>query len=225
MRRTLVVAALPVVALVLLPACKDENVVAPTLVATCEARPGSGTAPLPVSFVVGVSGAAGSFAVAIAYGDGSSGTNPDAAHTYAAAGSYIASFTVTTATQSARCSATVTVTAPPPPPANLPPTPVFKSTPEAGGSNADRINGTAPLSVRWNMCPSSDPEGDILWFLYDFDGNGRFDREGTTGAFCRTDYVYAAGTWHTKLCVHDMGPGYEPLHPDQCKTFTVTVAP
>ncbi len=119
----------------------------------------------------------------------------------------------------------MTVTGPPPPPANLPPTPVFKSTPDAGGSNGDKINGTAPLGVRWNMCPSSDPDSDKLWFLYDFDGDGRFDREGTTGAFCRTDYVYAAGTWHTKLCVHDMGPGFEQLHPDQCKTFTVTVTP
>jgi hypothetical protein len=213
-------------ALVLLPACReDENVVAPTLVATCEARPASGTAPLPVTFVVGVSGAEGYFAVAISYGDGTSGTNPDAPHTYTAAGSYLASFTVSTATQSARCSTTVAVTAPPPPPANLPPTPVFKSTPDAGGAYRDKVSGTAPLGVRWNMCPSTDPDRDILWFSYDFDGNGRFDREGTTGAFCRTDYVYAAGTWRTKLCVHDIGPGFEPLHPDQCKTFTVTVTP
>ena len=28
----------------------------------------------------------------------------------------------------------------------------------------------------------------------DFDGNGTFDREGTTGAYCRTDYVYGPGT-------------------------------
>jgi hypothetical protein len=226
MRRRLGVAVIPAAALLFLPACrKDENVVAPTLVATCEARPASGNAPLPVSFVVGVSGAEGTFGVSIAYGDGASGTNPDVPHTYTPAGSYVASFTVTTPTQSARCSTTVTVTEPPPLPANLPPTPVFKSVPEAGGSYADKVNGTAPLAVRWNMCPSSDPDADILWFLYDFDGDGRFDREGTTGAYCRTDYVYASGTWHTKLCVHDVGSGYEQLHPNQCKTFTVTVTP
>jgi hypothetical protein len=225
MRRTLAVAVLPVAALALAPACHKENVVAPTLVATCAAQPGSGEAPLPVSFLVGVSGAQGSFDVAIVYGDGSTGTNPDASHTYGSAGAYVASFTVTTSTQSARCTATVTVAAPPTPPPNRPPVPVFKSTPAAGGSYADKVGGTAPLSVRWNMCASSDPDADLLWFLYDFDGNGHFDREGTTGAYCRTDYVYSAGTWHTKLCVHDMSSAYEKLHEDQCKVFTVTVTP
>jgi len=225
MRRTLAVAVLPALALVLLPACSKDNIVTPTLGATCEARPASGTAPLPVSFLVGVSGAEGGFSVAIAYGDGTTGTNPDAAHTYAAAGTYTASFTVTTPTQSARCSAVVAVSesVSPQPTGNQPPDPVFKSTPQASVSG--KITGTAPLSVRWNMCASTDPDKDILWFLYDFDGDGKFDREGTTGAYCRTDYVYAAGTWNTKLCIHDVSSSYEQLHPNQCRVYTVTVTP
>jgi hypothetical protein len=225
MSRSLAV-VLPCAALLLLPGCKkEENVVAPTLVATCEARPGSGNAPLPVSFLVGVSGAEGSFSIAIAYGDGTSGTNPDVAHTYATAGTYTASFTVTTSTQSARCSAVVTVSGgvTPTPGANQPPSPIFKSTPDASASG--KISGAAPFSVRWNMCATSDPDGDILWFQYDFDGDGKFDREGTTGAYCRTDTTYTAGTWNTKLCVHDVTASYEQLHANQCRVYTVTVTP
>jgi PKD repeat protein len=229
MKRSLAVAVLPAATLLLMPGCEDENVVAPTLVATCEARPASGNSPLPVSFVVDVSGAEGAFAVAISYGDGSSGTNPDLPHTYAAAGSYLASFTVSTATQSARCSTTVAVaggTVPTPPPGqNQAPSPVFKTTPDAGGSRGDRISGTAPLSVRFNLCATTDPESDLLWFLMDFDGDRKWDAEGTSGAFCRRDWVYAAGTWHPQVCVHDMDAAYGRLHDDQCKTYTVTVTP
>ena len=223
MRRPL--AALALAALAALPACQKDQVVAPSLGVTCEARPASGRAPLPVSFLLGVTGAEGSFGVSISYGDGVSGTNPDAPHTYVSAGAYVASFTVTTATQSARCSATVTIDAAPPPPANRAPDPVYKTTPDAGGSNQDRITGAAPLAVRFNLCASGDPDGDLLWFSFDFDGDRRFDAEGTTGAFCRRDWTYALGTWRPRVCVHDMTASYEALHDDQCKSYTVTVTP
>lgn len=223
MRRPLAAAALA--ALAALPGCQEDKVVAPSLALTCEARPASGTAPLPVSFLLGVSGAEGSFGVSIAYGDGASGTNPDAPHTYTSAGTYVAAFTVTTASQSALCSTTVTVSAAPPPPANRPPDPVFKTTPDAGGSNQDRISGAAPLAVRFNLCATSDPEGDPLWFSMDFDGDREFDAEGTTGAWCRRDWTYAAGTWRPRVCVHDMTASLDALHEDQCKSYTVTVTP
>jgi hypothetical protein len=222
MRRPL--AAVALAALAALPGCQKDQVVAPSLAVTCEARPASGPAPLPVSFLLAVSGAEGTFGVSIAYGDGASGTNPDAPHTYASAGTYVAAFTVTSAAQSARCSTTVTVSAPPAP-ANRPPDPVFKTTPDAGGSNQDRINGTAPLGVRFNLCPTTDPDGDLLWFSMDFDGDRKFDSEGTTGAYCRRDWTYAAGTWRPRVCVHDMAASYEALHEDQCKSYTVTVTP
>jgi hypothetical protein len=137
----------------------------------------------------------------------------------------VAAFTVTTASQSARCSTTVTVNAAPPPSANRPPDPVFKTTPDAGGSNQDRISGTAPLGVRFNLCATTDPDGDLLWFSMDFDGDRKFDSEGTTGAYCRRDWTYAAGTWRPRVCVHDMAASYEALHEDQCKFYTVTVTP
>jgi PKD repeat protein len=208
------------------PACQKETATGPTLSATCEARPSLGPPPLVVSFVLTVAGAEGSFDVAVSYGDGTTGTNPDVPHTYAAAGVFTAAFTVTTGTQSARCSTTVTAmpnTGPSPPPSgNQPPHPVFKSTPDAVGST---ISGTAPLSVRFNMCATSDLDGDMLWFIMDFDGDGIPDSEGTTGAKCRRDTVYAAGTWKARNCVHDMDAHGAALHADQCRTYSVVVSP
>ncbi len=221
-----VVVALPAV---VGPACHEETVTAPTLGATCEARPSVGQVPLTVSFLLTVSGAVGSFNVAVSYGDGTGGTSPDVPHTYSAEGVFTAAFTVTTATQSARCSTAVTVmpdnTGPTPPPgSNQPPDPVFKSTPDAVG-RPPTISGTAPLGVRFNMCATTDPEGDLLWFTMDFDGDGTDDSAGTTGARCRRDTVYAAGTWKARNCVHDMEADHRALHEDQCHTFTVVVTP
>jgi len=227
MDRRSVLACVGVALLAAGPGCQEEQTVtAPALAATCEARPISGPAPLVVSFLLGVSGAEGPFSVSVSYGDGASGTNPDAPHTYAAAGTFTAAFTVTTATQSARCSAAVTVqpgpSPSPSPGANQPPKAVFKSTPDAVGGT---ISGTAPLSVRFNMCASSDPEGDRLFFLMDFDGDGRFDLAGTTGAHCRSDHVYAAGTWRPRNCLRDVDTAGEALHDDQCHTYTVVASP
>jgi PKD repeat protein len=207
----------------LLPACHEEkNVVAPALSATCEARPASGAAPLAVSFLLGVSGAAGPITVSIDYGDGQTGTNPDASHSYAAAGSYTASFNVTTSTQSARCSAAVSVTGGGSTPSgeNQPPHAVFKTTPAVAGG---KITGPSPLDVIFNMCASSDPEGDELYFLMDFDGDGRFDWGGTTGAHCRGDHVYTTGTYTAENCLYDRDKSGKPLHDDICKTYVIVV--
>ncbi|HUL77707.1 MAG TPA: PKD domain-containing protein [Vicinamibacteria bacterium] len=213
-------------ALVAAPACRKETVTNPALSATCSAQPPTGAAPLVVTFLLGVSGAEGPFSVSVSYGDGVSGTDPDVPHTYATAGSFTASFAVTTATQSARCSTAVTVqpgpSPSPSPSSNQPPKAVFKTNPTAVGGT---ITGKAPLSVALNMCPSSDPEGDRLFFLMDFDGDGRVDFAGTTGAHCRTDHVYAAGTWEPTICLHDIDADGKPLHADQCRTYEVVVSP
>lgn len=208
------------------PGCQEgDTVTAPALSATCEARPSTGTAPLTVSFLLSVAGAAGPFTVAVSYGDGTSGTSADAPHTYAS-GAFTASFTVSTATQSARCSTAVTAlpsTVPSPPPgSNQAPIPLFKSTPDAVGST---ISGTAPLTVRFNMCGSTDPENDKLYYLMDFDGDGAFDLGGLTGAHCRADHVYGAGTTEARNCLHDIDAKGDALHNDQCKTYTVVVTP
>ncbi len=220
-RLACLIACLPAL---LLPACQRDTVVAPALSAACEARPAAGAAPLTVSFLLTVAGAEGPVTVAISYGDGQSGANPDATHTYTAAGSYTASMTVTTPTQSARCSAAVAVGASPStgPGGNQPPNAVFKTTPAAVGST---ITAKAPLNVTFNMCASSDPEGDELYFLMDFDGDDKFDFGGITGAHCRADRVYAVGTWEAVNCLYDRGPDRQPLHDDVCRTFTVVATP
>lgn len=209
------------------PACqKKESIVAPALSATCEARPASGEAPLSVSFVLTVAGAEGPFSVSVSYGDGATGTNPDLPHTYASAGSFTASFEVTTATQSARCAIPVSVTGGTSPPAqptgNQPPDPVFKSNPDAVKGV---ITGKAPLSVRFNMCLSTDPETDTLFFRMDFDGDGKWEVHGTTGASCRRDHTYAVGTYTTVNCLTDVGPDGQALHDNQCHDYTVTATP
>ena len=208
----------------LFSACQEDSVVAPALSATCEARPSSGAAPLTVAFLLSVAGAEGPVTVAISYGDGQSGTNPDATHTYAGAGSYTASMTVTTSTQSARCSAAVAVSASPTtfPGGNQPPNAVFKTTPTAVGST---ITGQAPLTVAFNMCASSDPEGDELYFLMDFDGDEKYDFGGITGFHCRADRVYALGTWKPVICLYDRGPNRQALHEDVCQGYTVVATP
>jgi len=207
------------------PACKhEETVTAPSLSATCSAQPSSGPAPLAVSFLVGVSGAQGTFSAAVSYGDGATGTDPSAPHTYATAGSFIASFVVTTPTQSAACSTAVAVGpgTTPTPGANQAPHPVFKTNPIA---NHGKITGTAPLSVRFNMCLTSDPEGDTLYFTMDYNGDGDIDEGGTTGGNCRRDHVYTAGTWTAYNCVRDIDANDKALHEDQCKTYSVVVTP
>ena len=209
------------------PACHKDTITAPTLSATCSAQPSTGSAPLPVSFALGVSGAEGTFRVDVSYGDGANGTDPDAPHTYSAAGVFTAAFTVATSTQTARCSTVVTVMPPnngptPPPSGNQPPHPVFKSVPLA---NHGTITGTAPLSVRFNMCLSADPDGDKIYFTMDFNGDHDIDQGGTTGGNCRRDHVYTAGTWTAYNCVRDIDANGQALHDDQCATYTVVATP
>ena len=205
----------------LLPAChEDKNVVAPALSATCEARPASGPAPLAVSFLLNVTGAQGPVTVSINYGDGQTGTNPDTAHSYTAPGTYAASFDVTTQTQSSRCTTTVSV-GPGPASGNQPPTAVFKTTPTASGST---IKATAsPVDVIFNMCASSDPEGDELYFLVDFEGDDHFDFGGITGGHCRVDHVYTSGRYEPENCLYDRDKNGKALHDDICKTYVIVV--
>ena len=204
-------------------ACQEDQVVSPALTATCEARPSAGTAPLGVAFLLNVAGAEGPVTFSISYGDGQSGSNPDAAHTYAAPGSYTAAFDVRTSTQSARCSTTVGVSpGTTPVSGNQPPNAVFRTTPTAVGGF---ITGTAPLTVGFNMCATSDAEGDELYFGMDFEGDDKFDFKGITGFHCRAEHVYAVGTWRPLLCVHDRDKDFNPLHDDSCQRYTVVAKP
>ena len=128
---------------------------------------------------------------------------------------------------SARCSTPVTVsagTAVTPggsPGDNQPPVITFKTTPDAVG---DGIKGAAPLMVRFNVCLTADPEGDTLHFTMDLDGDGKLDKRGSTGASCRGDWTYAAGTWFAEVCVTDLALDGSRIHEYQCRVYTVAAS-
>jgi PKD repeat protein len=215
------------------PGCNEgDTVTTPTLAATCSATPASGPAPLVVSFALSISGAQGTPQVTVSYGDGATGTNPDATHTYATEGVYTASFDVTTADQSARCATTVTVssgagggpgpTPTPGPGGNLPPVLDVKTRPFAKNG---KITGTAPLTVKLSICDSADPEGDTVYFTMDSDGDGSFDTHGTTGGSCRREPTFSTGTWKPQVCVTDLDPAGARLHDLQCQVLTVVANP
>jgi PKD domain len=208
-----------------LAAC-EETTTAPTLSATCSANPSTGPAPLAVSFNLAVAGATGTPQVSVDYGDGSTGTNPDVVHRYASVGLFTAAFTVSASGQTARCAATVTVvasTVPTIPIGNTPPTAVFRTTPDA--VPGDQITGASPLVVRFNMCPSADPDGDRLLFTMDFNGDGRNEVEGTSGANCRRDSTpYLTGAHTAHVCVTDMDDAGRPRHGFQCRTYRIVVS-
>lgn len=220
MRRPLLIALV-----VGLGAC-ERTTTAPSLSATCSASPASGFAPLAVSFNLSVAGASGTPQVTVDYGDGTAGASPDVVHSYRQAGLFTASFTVTASGQSARCATTVSVVAstlPTLPIVNTPPTAVFRTTPDAGPG--DQISGPAPFVVRFNMCPSGDPDGDRLLFTMDFDGDGRNEAEGTSGAACRRDSnPYTAGSHTARICVTDIDAAGRPLHGFQCKVYRVVAS-
>jgi hypothetical protein len=204
---------------------EGDTVTAPALSATCGATPGEGPAPLEVAFVLDVAGAEGTLAVSVSYGDGGSGNDPDATHTYAEAGLYTASFDVRTPTQAARCATTVSVSAPAPSPSpspNLPPVAWYKTVPDVSNG---KIRGKAPFYVKFNMCQTYDPESDPLNFTMDFQADGVLDVQGRTGASCREGFDYAVGTWSPQICVTDVTPAGQALHPPQCRTYIVEATP
>lgn len=213
-------------------ACQKQDVVAPTLSATCSAGPSSGTAPLTVNFALNVAAAQGGLSVRINYGDGASGTEVSAPHTYASAGSYAATFTISTPTQSALCTAAVQVTAAPAPAptptpaaANREPVIRFQTTPDPTAGLIFDVHGSQ--AIQFNMCTSSDPDRDPLNFRMDMDGDGRFEVDGPTGADCRRSYTYSQTgpvspkVYEPQICATDLLPSRSPAHPYRCKSYTV----
>lgn len=229
-RLTMACAGLSVVALAA-GGCNEGDTITntpPALSATCGASPASGAAPLDVAFALGVAGAEGPVTVSISYGDGATGTDPDVNHTYAQGGLFTASFDVRTPAQSARCAVTVEVTGSgsggggaPTTDDNLPPVADFRTGP---GVMAGKITGTAPFTVKFNMCRTLDPEGDPLRFTMDLNGDGRLNVGGSTGASCREPWTYAAGTWAPTICVTDLGSEGQTLHRFQCRTYTIVAS-
>jgi hypothetical protein len=107
----------------------------------------------------------------------------------------------------------------PPGPTNSPPELRLRTTPVAvPGNPYPEISGFAPLSVRFNLCQSSDPdqnpdnpeEGDSLTWQFHFgdDGSEAFDPDGSFNPdfehFCRVEHTYErAGRYVATVTVTD----------------------
>src|SRR5207249_5067117 len=117
------------------------------------------------------------------FGDGATGSGVSVSHTYAA-GAYTARLTVTDNT-GLTDSHSVTITASSP---NTPPTAVVSATP---------TSGTAPLTVSFNGAGSSDPDGSIASYQWNFGDGGT-----ASGASVQHTYT-TAGTFTATLTVTD----------------------
>jgi PKD repeat protein len=130
-------------------------------VAVVSANPISGTAPLNVAFMGGASSDADGNIVSYAwdFGDGGSAFGITPSHIYTSPGSYNATLTVTD-NQGATGIATVAIAVAAP---NVSPFASFAATPNSG---------LAPLLVSVNAAASSDPDGSIVSYAWNFgDGN------------------------------------------------------
>src|SRR6185436_17651187 len=160
-------------------------------VARLTASPSSGTAPLAVRLDASASSDADGSIVSYRFdfGDGTSAgpqSSSVANHTYAA-GSWTARVTVTD-NQGATATASASVTASPP--ANQAPVARLAASPSSG---------TAPLAVRLDASASSDADGSVASYRFEF-GDGTSAGPQTSGA---ANHTYGAGNWTAKVTVTD----------------------
>jgi len=150
------------------------------------ATPTAGPSPLTVAF--DASGSTDSGGIATyewSFGDGNTGTGVTTSHAYTLVGSFTAVVTVTDdygATDTASIGITVGE------PLNDSPTASFTATPTTGSS---------PLTVQFNASGSSDPDGSIASYAWDF-GDG----DTATGATATHTYT-SAGVYVVLLTVTD----------------------
>lgn len=94
-----------------------------------------------------------------------------------------------------------------PPPANQPPHLEVRVTPTP-------ISGNAPLTINVNLCRSSDPDGDLLSYVFEYQGEGKRFSAG-----CQERHVYATPVQaRAVFCVSDGMPRHL-----ICRPFQVTI--
>jgi len=171
----------------------------PTAMVT--ATPTAGPSPLTVAFNASGSTDSGTIVeYGWSFGDGSTGTGVSTSHTYTLVGSFTAVVTVTDnygATDTASIGITVSA------PLNSSPTAAFTATPAAGA---------VPLTVQFNAGASSDPDGSIASYAWDF-GDG-----GTATGITATHTYPTAGVYVALLTVTDDGGASDTTN----QTITVT---
>ena len=173
--------------------------------ASFNVSPSSGVAPHTTTFDASASSDAdGSIAsYAWNFGDGSSGSGVSASHTYSNAGTYTAVLTVTDndgATDTAQQTITVSN-----PQTNNAPVASFTATPSSGIS---------PLNVQFDAGGSSDSDGTIASYAWDF-GDGGSATGVTTG------HTFTTGSYTVTLTVVDNDGASD----ETSQVITVTTPP
>ena len=157
-------------------------------VAAFTATPDSGETPLEVTFNASASDDPDGDIVSYTwdFDDGGSGSGRILTHRFDGEGVYQVRLTVED-DRGATDTATRTITVGPPPP-NIPPIAEFTASP---------ADGEAPLEVSFDATESSDPDGIIIAYLWDFDDGSSATGETVTHTFD------AAGEYDVKLTVID----------------------
>jgi PKD repeat protein len=150
--------------------------------------PATGAMPLSVSFDAGGSHDSDGSITGYEWdfdGDGGFDASTAAAatqHTYAAAGVFTARVRVTD-NEGATATATAVITV-----TNATPLPALAATPSSGN---------APLSVAFSAAGSADPDGTLVDYEWDLDGDGAYNEAGAEqaarGLTAPAAYVYTAG--------------------------------
>jgi PKD repeat protein len=167
-------------------------------VAVLVASPPSGAPPLKVDFsAVGSSDRETGLSQLLFTYDFGDGSPPvaglgllSASHTYNAAAAYRANLTVSDGVLTGTAYADITVRIPPP------------SSPIAV-LTADPTSGGGPLTVRLDAGATTDPDGDLATFLWEF-GDGTIARESLATVTSLTHTYEGPGTYTARLTAFDM---------------------
>ncbi len=156
----------------------------PNIVSPATASPNPATVGQNVGFVVAANDADNDALTYVwNFGDSSTASTANTTHSYAAAGTYNVSVTVSDGKASVVSSVSLVVNIP----QNNPPVALFTATP---------TTGVAPLSVNFDASASSDSDGTIAAYAWQFG-------DGATAAGKTALHVYASGTFSVTLTVTD----------------------